>query len=186
MLKDAFLHNLPAYQTQFYIICLGGRGLQFNTAIGHGYVSRLNLIVHCLTSFNFYIVSEISSYTYVWLIVPAPLLPGSPIIVPYPPPAQGCPLPPITTCPAYCPLRPLPSQGPVWKHPTDKHGPAGSKACCKHCIIQCRQPVRAQLPPGRLTHSCCLAGNCHTHAYTQWWVTQMEKGRGTSAPPNTR
>jgi hypothetical protein len=76
MFKDAFLHNLPAYQTQFYIICLGGRGLQFKTAIGHGYVSRLNLIVHCLTSFNFYIVSEISSYTYVRLIVPAPLLPG--------------------------------------------------------------------------------------------------------------
>jgi len=33
--------------------------------------------------------------------------------------------------------------------------------------VQCRQPVRAQLPPGRLTYSCCLAGNCHTHAYTQ-------------------
>ncbi len=62
---------------------------------------------------------------------------------------------------------------------------------CRYCSTRISITVSAAgestaPPPGRLTHSCLLAGNCHTHAYTQWWVIRMEKGRGISDPPNTR
>ncbi len=72
------------------------------------------------------------------------------------------------------PLHYVFSQDPVWKHPMDKYGPAGSKACLNHCLFNHYWNIRKPT----MDVSLFLPEIKYLMSYVLWsYILMVKKGR---------